>query len=104
MKQFRIATKTGIELVNGRKFSFYIDNVRYWFFYSNEIGHSLKISELESGFSVCDVSYTSRASSLGDDKLACKAELNSLVSRIGAAKVRSVIDNAPKLTARKADQ
>lgn len=95
--QFTIMTKNGPELVNGRKFSFYIGQYRYWFFYSTDITHGLRVSELESGFKVLDVSYSTRTTCLNNDKAACKLELTKLVERLSADKIKSVIDTAPKI-------
>lgn len=93
MPQFRIATTNGTELVNGKKFSHYVDNVRYWFFYSED----LIVSELYSGFKMCTVSYSARSAALGNDKLACKNALDDLIIKYGSKNVKQIIDNAPKL-------
>jgi hypothetical protein len=94
--QFKTATTNGIEIVQGKKFSHYIDGVRYWFFYHD--GHTLRVSHLDSGYKMVDVSYSARSACLGDDKAACKLELDNLIKRHGAKKVREIVDNAPKIS------
>jgi hypothetical protein len=94
--KFKTATKSGVEIVEGLKFSAYIGNYKYWFFYVNS-GYSTVISHLDSGFKVLDVSYTARSACLGDLKAACKLEIKNLVDRLGVERVRQVLDSAPKI-------
>lgn len=100
-QQFKIATKNGFDLVEGKRFSYYIDNVRYWFFYHKETSwtHNLCISELSSGFKICNVDYSTRVASLNNDKAACKSTLDNLIKKYGAKNVRMRIDSAPKIKA-----
>lgn len=80
--------------VEGRKFCHYIGGVQYWFAYHAPIGQSfgLQITHIESGLKVQTVSAINRQSHLGDDKAAAKATLDQLIEKVGADKVRKVID------------
>lgn len=99
MSEFRVRMKAGdIQRVPGRKFSHYIGGVQYWFFYHEGLSeHGLTVSALDSGLKVLHVPINSRMAALGDDKLACKAEIDKLIARVGADRVRCVIDAALKL-------
>jgi len=99
LKDFKIITKAGIETVKGRKFSFYIDKVRYWFFYHEPglHGHGLRISELRTGYKMIDVDYSSRAAALGNDKAACKLALAKFCAKYPQNKIRERIDSMPTL-------
>ena len=81
--------------VEGRKFSHYIGNIRYWFAYHKPYKQmfGLQVTHLDSGFKVCDAAGLVTAT-LGDDKAAAKMALDQLIKRVGAEKIRSVIDNA----------
>jgi hypothetical protein len=94
--KFKTKTKDGIELVDGNKFTAYIGQYRYWFFY-HDTTMGVRVSDLESGYKVLDVSYIARSACLNDTKAACKLEIKNLVDRLGVERVRQVLNSAPKI-------
>lgn len=79
--------------VEGRKFSHYIGGIQYWFAYHTPIGqnYGLQVTHLETGNKVCMVDAITRQAHL-DDKSAAKATLDLLIAKVGADRVRKVID------------
>jgi hypothetical protein len=93
--KFKIKTKEGIiEEVRGRKFSHYINNKQYWFFYSNEMRSCYDISEIRSGFRVDHIDVNSILAHRGNIKEAAKSVLDKLIEKHGALRVEEVIKEA----------
>lgn len=81
--------------VEGRRFSHYVGNIQFWFFLHKTVGgHGLTVTHFESGKRVCDVPHHVVAACLNDTKAAAKMELDKLVARAGAERVRSVLSGA----------
>lgn len=96
MAAITIRGKDGFEAkIEARRFSHYIGNIRYWFAYHKPYKQpmGLQVTHIDSGFKVCDASGL-RMACLGDDKAAAKMALDQLIERVGAERVRSVINSA----------
>ena len=84
-------TKTEIK---GRRFSHYVQNQQFWFLLHEAVNsNALTVTHWDSGKKVLDVSMITRMETL-DDKKAAKADLDKLIQRHGAARVRSVLAGA----------
>lgn len=96
MQKFNVKTTEGLVQVEGRKFAHHVDGVRFWFICHEGIGapHTIVITHYLSGKRVLDVSLTTRIACCGDNKAAAKRELDRLVERAGAAKMRAVLQAA----------
>ena len=78
--------------VEGRRFSHYVANVQFWFFLHKEIGGNQQVvTHYDSGKRVLYVPHHAIAACLNDAKAAAKMELDKLISRVGEARVRSVL-------------
>lgn len=99
MPKYTINTADGERQVEGRKFAFYLKNIRYWFFvHQSSAASGWRVSELESGMSVRDVSYHTIAACLNNEVEAAKQTIRQLIEKVGEDRVKVVIDSAPKLT------
>lgn len=99
MPKYVINTANGEVKVEGRKFAFYLNNVRYWFFVHQIDGHiGWRVSELETGRSVRDIAFQTIAACASDIVSAAKLTLRQLIDKVGEDRVKVVIDSAPKLT------
>jgi hypothetical protein len=95
--KIRLADNT-IEPVEGRKFAFYVQNVREWFFVHRSVT-GWTVSHLDSGMRVCAVEHLTLNACLNDEVSAAKLSLTKLCERAGHARVRSVLAGAPALKA-----
>lgn len=93
MAKLKITLQTGeVAEVEGRRFSHYVENVRFWFFLHKEIGgFGQVVTHYDSGKRVLHVPHYAIAAALGDVKAAAKGEIDKLVFRVGGARVRSVL-------------
>ena len=93
MAKLKITLQTGeVAEVEGRRFSHYVENVRFWFFLHKEIGgFGQVVTHYDSGKRVLHIPRYVIAAALGDVKAAAKSEIDKLVSRVGGARVRSVL-------------
>lgn len=93
MAKLKITLETGKTVeVEGRRFSHYVANVQFWFFLHKEIGGNQQVvTHYDSGKRVLYVPHHAIAACLNDAKAAAKMELDRLVSRVGEARVRSVL-------------
>jgi len=98
MAKLKITTTTGETVeVEGRRFSHYVANCRFWFFLHKEVGgNMLTVTHCDSGKRVCGVPHFSVAACLNDSKAAAKMELDKLIARVGEARVRSVLAASEK--------
>lgn len=93
-------------LINGerkelpaRRFSHYVDNVRFWFAVHPSLSNvgELTVSHWDSGKAVCHVSTTARIHGTGQSEPDLgRAEINKLVGRVGAIKVAKVLRDAER--------
>lgn len=92
----KITLQTGETVeVEGRRFSHYIANVQYWFFLHKEIGgYRQVVTHFDSGKRMLFVPCHTIAACMNDTKAAAKLEIDRLVSRVGDARVRSVLAGA----------
>lgn len=86
--------------VEARKFSHYIGGARYWFAYHKGTDiFGQVVTHLDSGKRVCEVPALYAAACLSDTKAAAKMAIDKLVERVGADKVKSVLNAAKKAAA-----
>jgi hypothetical protein len=93
-------------LINGerkeipaRRFSHYVDNVRFWFAVhpSTQFVGQLTVSHWESGKAVCHIDNLTRIAGVGmSDPDLGRAQINKLVGRVGAIKVSTTLREAEK--------
>ena len=84
-----------IKEIEGRRFSHYVANVRFWFFLHKSLtGFGLTVTHVDSGKRVLEVPHHIQMACLGDDKAAAKMALDKLIEKAGAARVRSVLAGA----------
>lgn len=98
MPKFTLATAGGPVEVEGRRFSHYINNVRFWFAVhdAHDRSNLVVVTHIDSGMRVCQVPFLSLQAALGDRPLAARAALDALVERAGAEKVYTTLSNAEK--------
>lgn len=94
MPAFTIKTANGPVTVEGRKFSHYIKNVQFWFFYhSDELGN-VTVSHVKSGLKITNVQRITIQAFLRDTKGAAKHSIDLLADRVGVdvlyAKLKTV--------------
>lgn len=81
--------------VPGRYFSHYIAGIQFWFALHDALDHVAKsITHADSGMRVCLLGPTSILAALGDEMLAARSELDRVIDRVGAARLRSVMAGA----------
>jgi hypothetical protein len=87
--------------VEGRRFSHYVKNVRFWFGFHKSVDHvaQYQVTHLDSGNRVCFVSHNAMLASLQDDIAAARSEIDKLVERAGADRVYAVLNSATPLPA-----
>lgn len=84
--------------VPGRYFSHYVANIQYWFALHDAPDHVAKsITHADSGMRVCLLGPTSILAALGDEMLAARSELDKVITRVGAERIRSVMAGAPAI-------
>lgn len=85
--------------VEGRRFSYYVKNIQFWFFLHREIGgFRWIVTHADSGKRVLVVPTSTIAACLSDTKAAAKLELRKLLNRVGDNKVYEVLREAESLT------
>ena len=91
--KIQITTSKGRAEVDGRRFSHYVDGVRFWFAFHKATDHAATyvVTHIESGKRVCFVPHIALAAALGDDIAAARGEIDKLVARVGAPRARSVL-------------
>lgn len=104
MPRYKIALANGhTQEVEGRRFSFYLENIQHWFIVHREprgLPH-LVVTEKSTGMRVRDVTSVTLSICRGDEVAAAKQVLKSLADQIGEARIRQVIRKAQaELTAR----
>jgi hypothetical protein len=98
MANLKITMRNGESLeIEGRRFSHYVDNIRFWFFLHKTIGGvGLTVTHYESGKRVCEVPHHTVAACWNDTKAAAKMALDELITKAGPARVRSVLARAER--------
>lgn len=93
MAKLKITLESGeVVEVEGRRFSHYVANIQFWFFLHREVGGvRWVVTHYDSGKRVLYVPHHTLAACLSDTKAAAKMELDKLISRVGEARVRSVL-------------
>lgn len=86
--KFKIATKEGIKVVEGRKFIHYIGAYGHWFAYCED---SNAVTHMKSGRSVTSFPILTP---LRERKKASKEALNGLVASHGADRVNVILNGA----------
>lgn len=101
MATMKIKTSSGPVEVEGRRFSHYIGNVRFWFFYHRSTDHVAmqQVTHHASGIRVCFVSANTRIACLGDEIGAARLSLDKLAQEKGADIVRDALCRAEKRAA-----
>ena len=96
MAKLKITLQTGETLeIEGRRFSHYVANIRFWFFLHKTIGGvGLTVTHYESGKSVLEVPHHTVAACCNDTKAAAKMALDKLIVKVGPERVRSVLAGA----------
>lgn len=83
--------------IPAKRFSHYVDNVRFWFAVHDSVSDvgKLTVSHWDSGKIVCNIPYISRlaGANMSDANLG-RAEIDKLVARVGAKRVASVLRSA----------
>lgn len=92
-------TETGRMEVPGRRFSHYIDNVRYWFTLHKPRGCDAIVSHEDSGMRFTFVESHRLCAALGDEIAAARSAIDAKVKQHGAPRIRSVLAGAPALPA-----
>ena len=85
--------------IAARRFSHYVDNVRFWFAVhpSTQFVNQLTVSHWESGKAVCHIDNMTRIAGVGmSDPDLGRAQINKLVGRVGAIKVSTTLREAEK--------
>jgi hypothetical protein len=80
--------------VEARRFSYYVENVQYWFAVHKDVGHvgCLAVSHWDSGKRVALITPLEQIAAVGMDEPAqARAALGKLVAKHGAARVASVL-------------
>lgn len=83
----------GTREVEGRKFAYYVQNIREWFIVHKE-GNVYTVSDWASGMRVCDVPYMAMIAALSDEVLAAKGALKDKIAQVGEARFASVLRGA----------
>lgn len=98
MAKLTITMQTGDPLeIEGRRFSHYVANIRFWFFLHKTIGGvGLTVTHYDSGKRVCEVPHHTVAACCNDTKAAAKLALDKLIEKCGPERVRSVLVGAKK--------
>lgn len=80
----------------GRRFSHYVGNIQFWFLLHKPVDapFGYDVSHKDSGKKVLRIKQTSLAACCGDEKAAAKMDLDALINRVGAPRVRSVLAGA----------
>lgn len=93
MAKLKITMQSGEVLeVTGRRFSHYVGPYRFWFFLHKSVdAHGFGVTHYDSGKRVLQIPANSVLACLGDEKAAAKMELDKLVERVGAERMRSVL-------------
>lgn len=96
MAKLKITLQTGETLeIEGRRFSHYVANIRFWFFLHKTIGGvGLTVTHYESGKRVLEVPHHTVAACRNDNKAAAKMALDKLIAKAGPERVRSVLAGA----------
>lgn len=98
MQVFKMYTTTGerVAVPDAKRFSHYINNVRFWFAYHrpNDFAPGLTVSHWDSGMRVCSVSTLELNACRNDPKDAAKYALDKLCERVGGARVASKLREA----------
>lgn len=96
MAKLKITLQTGETLeIEGRRFSHYVANIRFWFFLHKTVGGiGLTVTHYESGKRVCEVPHHMIAACCNDTKVAAKMALDKLIEKAGPERVRSVLAGA----------
>lgn len=96
MAKLKITLQSGEPLeLEGRRFSHYVANIRFWFFLHKTVnGFGLSITHCDSGKRVCEVPRHMVAACCNDTKAAAKMALDKLIEKAGAERVRSVLAGA----------
>jgi len=94
--KLKITLQTGETLdIEGRRFSHYVANFRFWFFLHKTIGGvGLTVTHYESGKRVCEVPHHMVAACCNDTKSAAKMALDKLIEKAGPERVRSILAGA----------
>lgn len=96
MTFFLIATEDGVRSVDGRGFTFEVDETEFQFFIHQD-GPWAKISEVSTGRKVEQLATRQLVAHQGDEMAAARAQLKLLIERVGAAHLRQVIEQMPKI-------
>lgn len=83
--------------IPARRFSHYVDNVRFWFAVhpSTQFVGQLTVSHWDSGKAVCRIDNMTRIAGVGmSDPDLGRAQINKLVGCVGAIKVAKVLRSA----------
>lgn len=81
--------------VTGRRFSHYVGPYRFWFFLHKSVdANGYDVTHCDSGKRVLRVPANTVCACLNDEKAAAKLELDRLIERAGAERVRSVLAGA----------
>lgn len=96
MAKLKITLQNGETLeIEGRRFSHYVANIRFWFFLHETIGGvGLTVTHYESGKRVLAVPHHTVAACRNDTKAAAKMALDKLIAKVGPERVRSVLAGA----------
>lgn len=96
MATFKIATAGGPVEVEGRRFSHYISNIRFWFIVhsAHDRTNQLVVSHQASGHRVCLIPVLRLSAHRMDQVSAARATLDELCASKGAERVYSVLSAA----------
>lgn len=96
MAKLKITLRNGETLeIEGRRFSHYVANIRFWFFLHKTIGGvGLTVTHYESGKRVLEIPHHMVAACQNDTKAAAKMALDKLIAKAGPERVWSVLAGA----------
>ncbi len=101
MPKYRINLANGAsQEVEGRRFSYYLENVQYWLIahLDHRTGTVWTVTERSTGFRVQDIPHSTLAACRGDAIAAAKQVIKSLADRLGEARIRQTIHSAQAAT------